>query len=1708
MRLSPKSRPRSARLRLEVLEARDVPAIMPLDTANVAVANTSGTEGGPDIAMKPDGTGFVVAWEASDGNQLGVFFRQYDANWQPIGGAVRANTFTTGIQNHASVGIDASGNFVVTWESQNQVSGTSGFDIFARRFNASGVAIDANEFQVNVTTANDQFDPQVAVNPSGQFAIVWGGGPLFTEDAFVREYASTTGALTTAYGETPVTTGGVGVAKIRVAITGTGATTVAYDEFFNSSPGSGGDGSNFGVFFKQVSAAGVVGSAVPVNTVTAGNQQNPDIAMDGSGNFVIVWQSDNVDGSGTAVVMQRYNSAGVAQGGNTTVNTGITIGSQNTPHVSRTATGDYVVTWTGEESDLDGSGADIYYKKFDTNGNQIIPETLVNTGATAADDVTQDNSVPGVDAVGDFAIVWEDPSGAGPGDIEMRRYGESPTVQFAAASSSGAESSNASIQLTRSGAPYVLANTATAVTVNNAGGGTATPGTDFTTTFPQTVNFPAGSDTANLSIAVVDDTLIEPDETIKLSLGTVTGGTAGAQTTHTYTILDNDSPTISVSSPSVTEGDSGTVTLTFTISLSATSGSAVTGNYVTIDGTATAGSDYVALSSTPFSIAAGSMSTTVNVTVNGDTLFEPNETFQLKLSGLSGTSNATASGTGTITDDDAAATIAIVSGDTQSATTTQNFTNPLVVSVKNAAGNFVQGVPVVFTAPASGASATFSNSTNTITVNTDSSGQASSGTVTANGTVGGPYSVTAQATGGSASTSFSLTNAPPISLSIDDVTKTEGDSGTITYTFTVSLDKPAGPGGVTFDIATADGTATTADSDYVAKSLTSQVIPSGATTYTFDVTVNGDTKNEADETFFVNVMNVTGAAVADGQGQGTITNDDPVPSILIDSPTVVEGDSGTSFLDFNVSLSALSGQVVSVTFNTADGTATVADNDYVATGPISITFLPGATTTSISVPVNGDTNFEPDETVLGVLSSPTNATLAGTGIGTGTITNDDPPPSVTLSLSGSPFSENGGVAMVTATLSAKSTSDVTVNLAFSGTAAPARYTASGMSIVIPAGSLSGSITLTGVNDTLDQNDETVIVDVTTVTGGTESGTQQVTATITDDDLPVAVADSAMTNEDVTLIAASVLGNDNAAPGSTAELVGPGTTNGMLTLNSNGTFTYIPNANFNGTDSFQYQIRNAANEVSAAVTVSLTVTAVNDAPSFATPANVTVNEDSGPFMQSGFATGFDAGPSDEKATQTVLGYVVSNSKHALFSVQPTIAPNGTLTFTPAQDANGTATVTVQVRDSGGTANGGDDLSQPRTFTITVNAIDDPPTFTLAGDQVSPQGGETQTVSNFASFKPGPVTAVDEAGQTATYTVTVIGTAGNLVFRTAPAISPDGTLTYQAEPSAFGTATVQVVVTDSGGAVSGAQTFQITITASSTVLVGVGSGSITVDRNGVPQSAPFIPFPGFDGEIRVASGDVTGDGVPDALYGAGPGAFGGHVKVIDGATGQELFSFFAFEGFAGGVFVALGDVNGDGNDDIVVSADAGSFPHVKVFSGKDGSELASFLAYDGGFQGGVRVATGDINGDGFADIITGSGPGAPAHVKVFSGRDFSVLASFHPYDDFQAGIYVGSGDVNGDGFADIITGSGPGVAPHVKVYSGQNLSQLASFLAFDPGFIGGVRVGSAVVDGRLAVLAAAGPGAQPHIQAFDALTDEILFSILVGDPSFTGGIYPPQ
>ncbi|MDX6081315.1 putative Ig domain-containing protein [Xanthomonas campestris pv. incanae] len=292
---------------------------------------------------------------------------------------------------------------------------------------------------------------------------------------------------------------------------------------------------------------------------------------------------------------------------------------------------------------------------------------------------------------------------------------------------------------------------------------------------------------------------------------------------------------------------------------------------------------------------------------------------------------------------------------------------------------------------------------------------------------------------------ITITPSQP-TLSINDVSVNEGNAGTSNATFTVSLSQPAGAGGASFDIATADGSAI-AGVDYVASSLTGQTIPAGSSSATFTVLVNGDTLSEPNETFFVNVSNVSGAGVSDAQGQGTIVNDDAQPTLSIDDVSVNEGNSGTTTATFTVTLSAASGQTVSVNYASADGTAT-AGSDYVARSG-TLTFAPGTTAQGVAITVNGDTALEPNETFSVGLSGASNASIAR-ATGAGTILNDDVvvtvgPASLPAATAGSAYSQNLSASGGTAPYS----------FAVTAGALPAGLTLSA------AGVLSGTPTATG-----------------------------------------------------------------------------------------------------------------------------------------------------------------------------------------------------------------------------------------------------------------------------------------------------------------------------------------------------------------------------------------------------------------------------------------------------------------------------------------------------------------------------------------------------------------------------------------------------------------------------------------------------------------------
>ncbi|MBM3979554.1 MAG: DUF4331 domain-containing protein [Planctomycetes bacterium] len=309
--------------------------------------------------------------------------------------------------------------------------------------------------------------------------------------------------------------------------------------------------------------------------------------------------------------------------------------------------------------------------------------------------------------------------------------------------------------------------------------------------------------------------------------------------------------------------------------------------------------------------------------------------------------------------------------------------------------------------------------------------------------------------------------------------------------------------------------------------------------------------------------------------------------------------------------------------------------------------------------------------------------------------------------------------------------------------------------------------------------------------------------------------------------------------------------------------------------------------------------------------------------------------------------------------------------------------------------------------------------------------------------------------------------------------------------------------------------------------------------------FTPFAGYQGNLSVAIMDMAGahsvggatNGVPDVIVGSGMGG-NGHVKVFDGSNNAELASFFAFANYNGAVTVGADDVNGDGRNDLVVAA----LGHVKVIDGtklgmvqangviSDAALLTSFAAFTPGTVTDVSLAVGDLNRDGRAEIIVGAGAGATPHVKVISGANFGLLASFFAFDPgFLGGVSVAVGFNVSE--RNLVVGAGAGASPHVKVIdvdlfgttmpNGQipDSALLANFFAFDPGFRGGVRVAAddlTNADGVPELILSAGPGAGPAVKVLNgAMLNQVapdgeiadaavIGSFFVGNPNFTGGV----
>jgi hypothetical protein len=484
-----------------------------------------------------------------------------------------------------------------------------------------------------------------------------------------------------------------------------------------------------------------------------------------------------------------------------------------------------------------------------------------------------------------------------------------------------------------------------------------------------------------------------------------------------------------INNASVTEGDAGIANLTFSISYTGAKND-ISVDWATADGSATAGADYTSASGTASFSVAGAKSQTITIGVDADLLDEANETLTVTLSNPQPPAIAditTPTGTGTIRDNDQTPSLAIddvsiAEGD--AGTTDAGFTVALsapsgrAVKVHYATANGTAVQPADYTATSG--DLTFAPGQVALSVSvpvTGDSAYESDESFFVN------LSSASNATIADKRGVGTIVNDDPLpSVVIADVSRIEGNAGAANLTFTVTL-STVSSSKVTVAYATSDGTGA-APLDYTARSGT-VTFSAGQTSKAINVPVRGDKLDEDDETFTVILSSPTNAVIADGEGVGTIVDDDATPSISIGDVSVAELTAGAVPATFAVTMSAVSGRTVTVDYATSDVTAT-APGDYSTTSG-TLTFDPGQTVKTIVVDVQGDALNEATETYHVTLSNPVGVTITR-ATGTGTIADDDPVPGLGVAdLSVAEGDVATTVASITVSLASPSGLPVTVD---------------------------------------------------------------------------------------------------------------------------------------------------------------------------------------------------------------------------------------------------------------------------------------------------------------------------------------------------------------------------------------------------------------------------------------------------------------------------------------------------------------------------------------------------------------------------------------------------------------------------------------------------------------------------------------------------------
>ncbi|MBY0484095.1 DUF4347 domain-containing protein [Nitrosomonas sp.] len=352
--------------------------------------------------------GFVVTWTSlgQDGRGYGIYAQRYDANGAAQGSEFRVNTYTTDWQYEPSITALNHGGFVVTWTSDGQ-DGSGGGSIYAQRYDSNGAA-QGSEFQVNTYTTDWQYEPSITALNDGGFVVTWTSqGQDGSERGIYAQRYDSNGAAQGSEFRVNTTTTDTQFHPSITAVTA-GGFVVAW-----SSPDQ--DGSSWGIYAQRYDSNGVAqGSEFQVNTTMTDSQEDPSIAALIDGGFVVTWESNGQDGSGSGIYAQRYDSNGAAQGSEFRVNT-YTTDWQYDPSITALNDGGFVVTWTSRGQD--GSLSGIYAQRYDSNGAAQGGDFRVNPTTTdTQSSITALND-------GGFVVTWssQDQDGSS-GGIYAQRY--------------------------------------------------------------------------------------------------------------------------------------------------------------------------------------------------------------------------------------------------------------------------------------------------------------------------------------------------------------------------------------------------------------------------------------------------------------------------------------------------------------------------------------------------------------------------------------------------------------------------------------------------------------------------------------------------------------------------------------------------------------------------------------------------------------------------------------------------------------------------------------------------------------------------------------------------------------------------------------------------------------------------------------------------------------------------------------------------------------------------------------------------------------------------------------------------------------------------------------------------------------------------------------------------------------------------------------